>query len=602
MTWKQWFLMGAAVVMGSAWAATPSVVVVEPLCKATEAWNQTGNLNAYVDLGMNYPCGCDMLAWGQIATYHGLVTGYPAKGWKPTPTTGEVTLWQGNTQLINKEIRTTLPGEYNWTDIRDQGKGVSRLMRDLGVLGKTAYRPGATSGTLGNVGFAKYFDYAGSGYKMSLPYSGNGALPFPQVIIPSIRGSLQAGAPVAVAIICANGGAHAIVCDGLGYAEDGKELYHFHYGWGSGSGCWYDASFFYTSDKAGVDKFEAAYFNVHPQDLGCVLAGRVTRAGKAVANAQVTLSTKQQSVMTDAAGAYCFTGLAPETSYSVTVTVDTESVTQSFTTGEFVDDDLRVERQAAWDNAHKDGTHIPLETGNVILDFTLSVPTTYITPDGTGDGSSWEKAAALTNATLQSAGSGQTVCVASGNYTVKEIITVPAGVTLMGGYNPTTGVRNVYGSPSKITMGTASHGYPPSYIFQINSTAIVDGFVLENNPGDSGYTINGGTVKNCIFTGSYAKIAEKATLQCCIVRNPSATQDECSLIHCTFAGEIPTGKENKGIVAGCLAKAAADFPASTLIGTCTCGQCPETALNGRALDKTPGALATPAPGFTLNVR
>jgi hypothetical protein len=284
------------------------------------------------------------------------------------------------------------------------------------------------------------------------------------------------------------------------------------------------------------------------------------------------------------------------------VTVDTESVTQSFTTGEFVDDDLRVERQAAWDKEHKDGTHIPLETGNVILDFTLSVSTTYITPDGTGDGSSWEKAAALTNATLQSAVSGQTVCVASGNYTVKEIITVPAGVTLMGGYNPTTGVRNVYGSPSMITLQAGAGGAKPSKIFQINPTAIVDGFVLENNLGDSGSTINGGTVKNCIFTGSYAKIAEKATLQCCIVRNPSATQEKCSLIYCTFAGEIPTGKKGEGIVAGCLAKAATDFPAATLIGTCTCGQCPETALNGRALDKTPGALATPAPGFTLNVR
>ena len=603
MTWKQWFLMGAAVVTGSAWAATPSVVVVEPLCKATEAWNQTGALNANIHMGKGYPCGCDPLAWGQVLTYHALEHGVPSKSWKPTPVKGVVGLFEtlNFAEQGTYVERTTSSDPYNWENVRDQGADVSRLMYDLGVLGNAAYRPNLTSGTLKGDVIKEYFGYEGQGWRYTSPYypSYSGNEPnWKGFIGQQVRASLHAGAPLVVSIQTSAGG-HMVICDGYGYDANGALLFHFHYGWGKGYDYWYPESWWWG--EGGNDRLQTVEMNVHPEALGCVLAGRVTRAGKAVANAVVTLSNAARTT-TDAKGAYCFTGLAMQTNYTVTLTVGDERFVKTAKTGEFVDDELRGKRQDEQDKLYGKGQHVQLNAGNVMVDFELPQPAMYVTPNGTGDGSSWEKAAALTNATLQSAVSGQTICVASGNYTVKEFITVPAGVTLMGGYNPTTGVRNVYGSPSIITMGTGAYGYPPSYIFQIDPTAIVDGFVLENSQGWSNSTIDGGTVKNCIFTGSYAKIAENATLQCCIVRNLSATQEECSLIHCTFAGEIPTGKENKGIVAGCLAKAATDFPAATLIGTCTCNQCPETALNGRALDKTPGALATPAPGFTLNVR
>jgi hypothetical protein len=222
-----------------------------------------------------------------------------------------------------------------------------------------------------------------------------------------------------------------------------------------------------------------------------------------------------------------------------------------------------------------------------------------VTATGTGDGSTWEAAAALTKTFLESVPAGTEVCVASGNYTVTEMLTVPAGVTLMGGFNAATGVRNVYGTPTTITMGMSVSGFPPSYIFEVKPNAVLDGFVLENSQEWVGSSVIGGTVKNCIFTGSFNKIAQGATLQCCILRNPSATQEECSLIHCTFYGEVPAGKEGGGLVAGCLAKATTDYPAANLIGTCTCGQCPENGLNGRALEKTPGALSTSAQGYSI---
>ena len=583
--------------------AAPAHIVVSPLCYRTVAWNQEGALNAYVHLGMNYPCGCDMLAWGQIVTYHGLVTKFPATDWKPKPTEGKVYLYDYGNNFIGAETRTTLPGEYPWEDICKQGAGVSRLMRDLGTLGNTVYRPTGTAGTLGNTGVAKYFGYKGVGYKMTLNYS-EGKLAqadFQQMIVASIRASLQAGAPVAVAINLANRkGPHAIVCDGFGFAEDGTEVYHFHYGWGSESGRWYKASFFSEFGDESADQFLAAYFNTHPQDLKGVLAGRVVRDGKPMADVTVQLSD-EQSVQTDAAGAYVFTGLSMDSTYTVSVTVGNESATQTFTTEkEFVDDDLRVIRQTEWEDLNgKDGTYIPLTTGNVIADFAFAAPKLYVTATGKGNGQSWESAAPLTNDVLKDIPAGTEVHVASGDYLAVDVLSVPDGVKLMGGFNPTTGARNVYGTPTTLSLKEDTNN---AYLFDLNATAVVDGFVLENNNTRSQSTIRGGTVKNCIFTGNVEHFATGATLQCCIMRNKSATQATCSLIHCTFYGEIPAGKEGGGTVAGCLGWVKSDVPDASNIGGCKCGYCPEEGLNGRALENTPGAMSTLAPGYLLYLK
>ena len=346
--------------------------------------------------------------------------------------------------------------------------------------------------------------------------------------------------------------------------------------------------------------------NVHPEDLGCVVAGRVTVGDKAVEGARVTLK-EGVSCTTDATGSYTFTGLPENTAYTLTITAEGhEEVQKQIRTGRFVDDTLRGQAQDKWEKEQgKEPFHwVPLEGGNVIADVALTVPNRYVTPNGTGDGSSWATAAPLTQAflnTLSEGAKGTTVRVAAGHYTVREILSVPAGVTLMGGYNPTTGFRNVYGLPSMITLQAGAGGAKPSYIFELPTTALVDGFVLENNLSDVGSTINGGTVKNCIFTGSFEMFAQNATLRCCIMRNVYATQEKCSLIHCTFYGDVPVGKGG-GSAFGNREKATTDFPEASRIGACTCDQCPATALNGRPLNKTPGALATPAPGFTLRLR
>lgn len=348
-------------------ALEPEVIVVHPLCAPTDAWNQTGRLNELTkDL-----CGCNPLAWGQVLTYHGLVTGFPKADWKPKQVTDFVQIPDGD--HVKQVYRTTTPGGYDWKNVSDLGHDAARLMWDLGILGHTLYTETATSGTVTSARVSEYFGYKGKGWIYTIPLywktSNSQVLEetWPELSERLIRGTLHAGAPSVVGITTEDGGLHAIICDGYGYAKDGTLLLHFHDGWGKDSDKWRPISFFSTVGNAekkqeGISTF---YVNVHPEDLGCVLAGRVTQNGKSVEGAEVALSTGQK-VITDQAGGYVFTKLATETDYTVTVKVDGKEYIKSVKTGRFIDDPLKSKEQ---DN-YKD-KHVYLEGGNILADFAL---------------------------------------------------------------------------------------------------------------------------------------------------------------------------------------------------------------------------------------
>lgn len=125
-------------------------------------------------------------------------------------------------------------------------------------------------------------------------------------------------------------------------------------------------AWFWSEAREG-DRFRVLYANVHPQDLNCVLAGVVTQEKKPVEGVTVKLSNGK-SVTTTAAGGYCFVGLTPRTTYTVTVQLPTgETLEKQVTTGQFLDDSLR---SAAQDEV-KD-RHVSLEVGNVLADFELA--------------------------------------------------------------------------------------------------------------------------------------------------------------------------------------------------------------------------------------
>lgn len=348
-------------------ALKPEVIVVHPLCAPTEAWNQTGRLNELTkDL-----CGCNPLAWGQVLTYHGLVTGFPKADWKPKQVTDFVQIPDGT--HVKQVYRTTTPGGYNWKDVSDLGPDAARLMWDLGILGHTLYTETATSGTVTSDRVVSYFDYKGKGWIYTLPLywkTPNSQIveeTWPNLAERLMRGTLHAGAPSVVGITTEDGGLHAIICDGYGYAKDGTLLLHFHDGWGKGSDKWRPLNFLWTVGdptikREGISTF---YVNVHPEDLGCVLAGRVTQAGKSLEGAEVMLSTGE-TVKTDRAGGYVFTKLATETDYTVTVKVDGKEYTKTVKTGRFIDDPLRNKEQ----DKYKD-KHVYAEGGNILADFAL---------------------------------------------------------------------------------------------------------------------------------------------------------------------------------------------------------------------------------------
>lgn len=363
---REWLLVMSAFLISSLMAETPEVVVVQPLCAPTVAWNQAGKLNEKVKTF----CGCDPLAWGQVVTYHALTNKHPAFDWKPTPVTDFVQ-FPGN-KLV---YRTTTTEGYNWENVRDQkDDDAARLMWDLGILGHTLYTDVAASGTVSNKRIARYFDYKGQGWTYTLPFYWNDQNQrvleesWPDLAERLIRGSLHAGAPSVMIMTLKEGGLHAIVCDGYGYSNDGELYLHFHDGWGETSAKWRPLSFLSTewNPTTRNEGFSVMYVNVHPQELGCVLAGRITHEGKALPNVTVSLSNGQ-TVQTDHAGAYCFTGLLPQTEYTVRVTFEDNISTKSVKTGRFIDD----ERRAAEQDNYKD-KHIYLEGGNILADFELA--------------------------------------------------------------------------------------------------------------------------------------------------------------------------------------------------------------------------------------
>lgn len=613
MRWMMALSWAFCGIVGNLLAQTPMVVVVEPLCNATVSWNQTGALNAKIVVDdMNYVCGCDPLAWGQIATYHGLKTGFPASDWKPTLLTDTVYLYNKTNGSLTSEKRTTSSKAYDWKDAAEQGETAGQLMYDLGVVGRAYYYPGSTLATLGRTGFANYFGYKGVGWCYTIPINGteDGQVlqsDWAKVSEALLRGSLAAGAPIEVSITNKNGG-HAIVCDGFGYAADGTLLFHLHYGWGSGSGCWKPLSWFsyFTPDNYNDEEFQTFNINVHPTDLGCVLTGRVMCGSEAVAEATVALSSGV-STKTDATGTYVFTGLSEKTTYALSVTaVGMEPLTQSVTTGEFVDDELKrtAEDEAKGDDASGVSVVIPLQSGNVVADISLQPIARYVTPSGVGDGLSWATAATLSNDFLKDLPEKTTVYVANGDYVVSTTLTFSKAITLMGGCIKGTTLRNVYGAPSRLTLQkNASLNQTPSYIIDAYVGGTVDGFILVNDFTDSNCTVCCGEIRNCIFVGEKTAITMGATLTSCIVRNASAMTEECSLIHCTFYGETSESKAEDGcVIAGNREKASSDFPETDAIGTCLCGFCPVNGLNDCPLGNTPGALADVAPGYNFSLR
>lgn len=606
-----------ATAMENAWR--PTYTLVEPLCQATD-WNQSGNLNYYVNIGGGEVCGCDPLAWGQVVTYHALNHGFPAADWEPTPVTSFV-------YFGTKEVeRTTMSGTYDWEAIRDKtalydsagtilSVPVGRLMWDLGVLGHTQY-----DGDYGSAGtsyptLVNYFGYKGAGYPYTAPSQTEvEGSDWDILLMKILRTSVQLHAPV-VLNINLDQGMHMVVVDGFGLDDDGTAWFHVDYGWFNSAGKWWDMA-------EMRKRLTVADTLVYPtEDLGSVIVGRVVdNQGNPMAGETVSLTGTDVSLTatTDENGAYTFSGLplvdtdtlaAPDALLSATYTLSVQDTTQTVTLGAFIDDDLRATKQDAYeeltDKAYTG--RYPNDFGGAVCDLVISTEV-YVAPGGTGSGISWDAPAPFSQATLNAA-AGKTVCLAEGEYTFSSMLEIPANTTVKGGYSLTTFDADVLGSPSVLTYtGSADVS---AYIHLLKG-AVLEGVHVTGDVAAPeifyGYERDKVFVRNCILLGEPKLLGESVTFETCIIAGSTIQLSDCALTHCTVVGTLEdinsyAVSTTLGTLTG--VKASAVRPkVKTLCTGCT--TCPETGLDGRALQGQMGALTSDQfdlpIGFTLRLQ
>ena len=631
MDLKRYLMGGAALAAAVAMAAEkantwrPAWTAIEPLCAATD-WDQEGALNSYINIDKddNYACGCDPLAWGQVVAYYALNHGFPAAGWEPTPVTRRV--YFGENDQTGTE-RTTMSGPYDWEAIRDKvwekdGEGktlscpVGRLMWDLGVIGASRY--GFNTFTTIWPHVCTYFGYASAGYRYTEPVVNEVLQPYWREMLRTLlRTSLQAGAPVVMSI--REGAGHMIVTDGFGVDADGKVWFHVDRGYGTASGRWWDM-------EQMLAMVNAVYTFASPTDLGGVIAGRVTTpTGAPIAGATLVVSNGRDArvVTTDAAGLYTFSGFeaisdAGVTSedlarryYTVTALAEgCEVATQCVALTAYVDDDRqRVKQDEAEKALGKDAFYtFPLMIGSAVADFSLT-PRRYFAPGATGSGRSWADPAALTAEAVAAAAGGE-LYLAAGNYTLTEALTLPAGATLSGGYDPATGLADPLATPTVLNFQSAT--WLDAYL-TLSEGSRLRGVTLRGS-ADANYVLHADdtlAAKPEVFGVSFTNdfkaynMAENVALTCCTFARDTGVPafDSCAFLHCSFVWD---GYEDKGatdlggnrfkVTSGSWRpEGALDCPDKAK------HTCPELGLDGRPLGQTQGALA-PAGGYTLSLQ
>ena len=608
----------------SLWAASaPERIIVSPLCDATKSWNQDGKMDDYIG---GWLCGCDPLAWGQVAVYHALNHGVPSASFVPPQVE--------NTVIVGgkEEARQSLWLEpYDWAAVRDRTEAkrengetenpVARLMYDFGIIGGGTYASGATMATVDQEGFKAYFGFE-DGYCYTRP-SPDWNMHMPEgfdwddMLHRILRVSLQVGAPLCTGIYTTTEKVgHKIVADGWGVDADGTEFIHVNYGFGGGSNGWWNWE--RVSDEPTSDRgLKNVYANVFPTALGSVVVGRVSDAGRApIVGAAVTLTAKDGTVWTartDAEGCYVFKNLPlvdtktlypptdlPTDTYTVAVSAaGYVSQSATVTVEGYIDDALRIQKHNEWEDEVGKGDEAPIiypiAYGGSVADFVLE-PTPKTIVDSP------------TELAAVSQYVGQTVYVATGTYALTAPLDVPAGTTLVGGYNPTTGVVDPLATPTRLEISLQELG--PA--ITLAEGASLEGFVFDDSNGTSSPVIVAKSkgegevtafLRDCIFAakepwGSFAQLTSGGVQieTSVFFAIDKASLNWCKATHCTFVGALPTDTTDGG---GNLVIATNGTKRPTEPNYCAADhECPAYGLDGRPLGGHLGALAPDSFEFT----
>lgn len=632
-------------------ASAPDFAVLGPYCQKTD-WNQDGELNRYVSVEKSIEtgaavgarlCGCDPLAWGQVAVYHALAHGFPSDDWVPpdiinkkdprgtngrtdiTAAVGGATVMLGDGKIWWDEPRSTMPGTYNWQDVADKtyfknaeglvtDSPVGRLMWNLGILGHTLYKPGASMGAITLTAFNAYFGFKGQGYRYSLYFNRPDLDPGARETLRlALRCSLAAEAPVSTSIT-----GHQVVIDGYGVDAAGSERFHVDYGWGNSQNQWH------TVDEL-VDSLalRVVNVNVHPEDLGGIVTGRIAYADLSGAEDYAAVLTSADGAETRDAktgpnGVYVIAGLPENSAWTLTLSAPDGTVlkTVPVTVADFFDDDAQ---RAAGDGkgessgAVKDkGDYVPLRYAGAIVDLTLEAyppRTLWFSPDGTGDGVSYERAAVFEPKAVSL--SNVRICLAAGDYTLKEPLVFGQNCTVEGGYTG-DGLRDPWRTPTVIRIGNASSA--PD--ITAGAGTLVDGVRFISTAGGDGALVSGagsGATRfdGCLFrdeANSAKKTIRDAFFRRCVIASPNTRMatGETAVLHCAFAGDVSwqagTPCVNYGGNVGNIgADPAAWGPSADTCAHAGDHDCPALGLDGAPLNGRRGPFAaTPVRTLSIN--
>ena len=201
----------------------------------------------------------------------------------------------------------------------------------------------------------------------------------------------------------------------------------------------------------------------------------------------------------------------------------------------------------------------------------------YITPEGNGtmDGKSWANAQSDIQNAIWSVGDGDTLFIAEGLY--NQVFSVQDGQTILGGYNATTGKRDIelyetiIDGTDKGTWIIVKYDNPPT------SHILIDGLTLQNaehsHEGGAAFIRGNMTISNCHVInckgsngGGFHVEQGSATVQAevknCIIelcsstssgggiRNKGGLIENCIIRGCQ--GKYGTIRNEKGIVRNCV--------------------------------------------------
>ena len=183
-----------------------------------------------------------------------------------------------------------------------------------------------------------------------------------------------------------------------------------------------------------------------------------------------------------------------------------------------------------------------------IVSLYASATIYYVSPSGNdnNNGTSWSSAKATISAAITASKSGDEVRVAAGTY--NEAITGKNGVSIHGGYNPSTDARDI--DALRSIVDATGQNKPALKFAACSSITYVDGLVLQN----AEHTTNGGganiganvvldhcTIRNCKGAaggGIYAVASKEdapALIKNCIIELCESTSDGGGVFLSAFA-------------------------------------------------------------------